>query len=196
MAAEIANVNEGHFCTEHRRSPFHKGSYGQAEGRKINREQYASNHLIIAGTVPTTPRPSKLPLQRIELGAANVAELPQRVFAIHRPNLYLLRCQVRLLVSVQNGLYHFFGRSQDARRRTKPNATQQSVDRYQFLRITDVVLEGVDQKPRALRDEIRVKSLSPDDLFADQVTAILMSLNDRRTDGRTQCADKRSKNSG
>ncbi len=34
MAAEIANVNEGHFCTEHRRSPFHKGSYGQREDEK------------------------------------------------------------------------------------------------------------------------------------------------------------------
>jgi hypothetical protein len=69
----------------HRTSPqpVSQRSYGQAGGRKINRKQYASNHLIIAGTLPTTPRPSKPPLQRIELGAASVAELPQRVFAIH-----------------------------------------------------------------------------------------------------------------
>jgi hypothetical protein len=97
---------------------------------------------------------------------------------------------------VQNGLYHFLGRSQDARRRIKPNAAQQRVDRCQYLRITDVVLEGVDQKARSLGDEIRLKHLAPDDLFAGQVTAILKFLNDRHTDGQAQCADKRSRNSG
>jgi len=90
LAAEIANVNEGHFCTEHRRCPVHKVSHRQAEGRKINWKQYASSHLLLAGTAPTIARRLKLPLQRIELSAASVAELPQRAFAIHRPNLYLL----------------------------------------------------------------------------------------------------------
>jgi hypothetical protein len=33
----------------------------------------------------------------------------------------------------------------------KPNAAQQRVDRYQFLRITNVVLGGVNRQPRAPR---------------------------------------------
>src|SRR5258708_33498919 len=135
----------------------------------------------MGGRGATARRTSRVAVERIEFGAASVTELPQRVFAIHRPNLDLLRCQVRLLVSVQNGLYHFFARSQDARRRTKPNTAQQSADRYQFLRITDVVLERADQKARPLRDDIRIKDLPPDDLFAEHVTTILTFLNQRGT---------------
>ena len=108
--------------------------------------------------------------------------------------LYLLRSQVRLLVSVQNGLYHFLGHSQDARRRTKPNAAQQRV--VSVSECHQRCAQGVNEPPRALRDEIRVKRLTPDHRFGGQVTAIRMFLNDKGADGRAQCADKRSENRG
>src|SRR6478736_4228297 len=61
---------------------------------------------------------------------AQFPHFPSRILQRRRAaaRLYLLRCQVRLLVSVQNGFYRFLGRSQDAGRRTKPNAAQQGVD--------------------------------------------------------------------
>src|ERR1700719_3574759 len=46
---------------------------------------------------------SQLPLHRFEFTATGVAELPQRVFAVHRTNLYLLGSEIRLRISDHNG---------------------------------------------------------------------------------------------
>jgi hypothetical protein len=65
--------------------------------------------------------------------------------------------------------YHFFGRSQDARRRTKPNAAQQSVDRYQFLRITELCWRA---RPETARSPDEIEKASRRTIFfAEQVSA-------------------------
>src|SRR6266550_2184545 len=48
---------------------------------------------------------SQLLLHRFKLRATGVAELPQRVFAVHRARLYLLGSEIRLRISGHNGFY-------------------------------------------------------------------------------------------
>src|SRR5258705_9307973 len=50
VAAEVADVNQGHFCSENRRSSFHIGGHSDAGKREVDREQNLLNHLsVLAG---------------------------------------------------------------------------------------------------------------------------------------------------
>ena len=72
--------------------------------------------MIFPAEAPTDP--SQLSLQRLQLNAAGIAELSQRIFTVHRAKLDLVRGQVRLRISGQDHSYNFLGTIQDARRRT------------------------------------------------------------------------------
>src|SRR5882762_2821615 len=52
---------------------------------------------------------SQLLLHRFEFTATGVAELPQRVFAVHRAKLDLLGSEIRLRISGHNGFYDLLG---------------------------------------------------------------------------------------
>ena len=70
----------------------------------------------------------QLPLQRIQLGATGVAELPQRILAIHGLRFNLLGCQVGLWIRAHNNFYDLFSFLQNGLRGTEPNAAQQRVN--------------------------------------------------------------------
>src|SRR6267142_6969734 len=97
---------------------------------------------------------SQLLLHRFKLRATGVAELSQWIFAVHCTKLDLLGGEIRFRICVEDSLYDLFGLCQNAPRRAKSNATQERVSRYQFLRIARIVLQRVDQHPRALRNKI------------------------------------------
>src|SRR5260370_7421322 len=77
---------------------------------------------------------SQLLLHRFEFTATGVAELPQRVFAVHRAKLDLLGSEIRLRISGHNGFYDLLGLCQNARRPPKSNPPYNPVTRYHFLR--------------------------------------------------------------
>src|SRR5208283_2869119 len=73
---------------------------------------------------------------------------------------------------------------------------EERIDRYQLLRITDVVLQGVNQQTGALDDEIGVQRFASGNLSCSQVPQILLLLSNPRTHDGSKRADHRSGNSG
>jgi hypothetical protein len=126
MAAEIANVNEGHFCTEHCCSPF-----SRKEPWPSRRTKNQPGTVCVEAVNELLARCRQL-LEHQSCRCSESSSARQvslnclKGSSPFTARVCLLGCQVALLVSVQNGLYHFLGRSQNERRRAKPNAAQQT----------------------------------------------------------------------
>src|SRR6266478_9574268 len=187
-----------------RKTWFQQGPYTSSSSRRL--EVCAQSKCLPIGLAkiclitsfePHTRRHfrSQMLLHRFEFTATGVAELPQRVFAVHRAKLYLLSSEIRLRISGHNGFYDLLSLCQNARRRAKSNATQERVSHYQFLRIARIVLQRVDQQPRALRNEIGVQRLAATNLLCQQVAQVLVPRRDPGAHHRTQGTGDRSRNS-
>lgn len=88
--------------------PLDVGGHGDTRGRKVNREEDIFHHLLRLN-------PSQLLLQRIQFHAAGLAELSQRVFAVHSTRLDLLGGQVLQRISGQYRSHDPLSRFEDPR---------------------------------------------------------------------------------
>lgn len=112
----------------------------------------------------------------LKFKAANVAEVFERIIAIYGLDLDLLGRQIRLPVSVDDGVYDFLTRCQYRCRGTQPNATQERIHRNQVSRVANQILsivcvmpESIDQEACIFTDKIGIQLLPVDKYFSQQL---------------------------
>ena len=96
---------------------------------------------------------AQLRLHYVQFSATDIAELAQEVLAFG-PELNFLGSKVRLRIRNNNVLNNAFSALKHIRRRTQTNTAQKSVCRDEFIRVLEIMLDGISHCPRAFTDEV------------------------------------------